>query len=429
MKSIEDEESKKIAVDISTLERKMALELCAALDFTLANTAGVDEVKPRALGMKGIDVDFDTIEVGESRSDVKPKKANSRVNLGDVPDHAKAEYINTGEQSDDGELQDFIKLDVGEGQDFERLNYNHKLRRKLRRAIDNAEICKEMLVRQRALDLYHGQNIEVPPELRTPYKPINIKGQRILENGMFETAKQERVRARMELAEFNIQMRILRKQAKEAAIYAGLRKHAELMGKIPFSGPPIEQEGGVGAKQDDGHADSMGTLENCFPVAAPGAARTGMKRNRAESEDSPSSDGGDHSEQDSQASSMSLEVSKIESPTSNPDTRASKGQDLPPNSSKKSKKQSESTNRDRQAIIDDDLQHSTKIKNGEFSRLPSRSGLLEMTDANAERRSGRNGTVKVANPWNVDGLPGDRSRKSKYLRLLGGEKSIMEGHD
>ena len=303
MKSIEDEESKKIAVDISTLERKVALELCAALGFTLGNTAGVDEVKPRALGMRGIDVDFDAIEVGESRSDVKPKKANSRVNLGDVPDHAKAEYINTGEQSDDGEIKDFIKLDVGEGQDFERLNYNHKLRRKLRRAIDNAEICKEMLVRQRALDLYLEKNIEVPPELKTPYKPINIKGQRILENGMFETAKQERVRARMELAEFNIQMRILRKQAKEAAIYAGLRKHAELMGKTPFSGPSVEEEGTDGAKHDDGQADIVSALENCFPVAAPGAARTGMKRKRAGSEDSPPSDSGDQLEQDSQASS------------------------------------------------------------------------------------------------------------------------------
>lgn len=91
--------------------------------------------------------------------------------------------------------------------------------------------------------------------------------------------------------------------------------------------------------------------------------------------------------------------------------------------------QSESTNRDRQAMIDDDLQQSTKIKKREDSRLPSRSGLLEMTDANAERRSGRNWTVKVANPWNVDGLPGDRSRKSKFVRLLGGEKSSMEVHD
>ena len=115
--------------------------------------------------------------------------------------------------------------------------YNHKLRRKLRRAIDNAEIRKEMLVRQRALDYCGDKHIEVPPELKTPYKPINFRGQIILENGTLETAKQERVRARMELAEFDTQMRILRRQAKKAAIYAGLRKHAELIGKILSSDP------------------------------------------------------------------------------------------------------------------------------------------------------------------------------------------------
>ena len=199
--------------------------------------------------MKGIEVDFDAIEVGENRTDVKSKKANGRVNLGGIPDHAKAEYISAGQQIEDGGAEDFIKLDVGEGQDFDTLNYNHKLRRKLRRAIDNAEIRKEMLVRQRALDYYSDKNMEIPPGLKTPYKPINVKGHRILENGTLETAKQERVRARMELAEFNTQMRILRRQAKDAAIYAGLRKHAELMGKIPLTDSSIERKGTMNAQE------------------------------------------------------------------------------------------------------------------------------------------------------------------------------------
>lgn len=134
LKSIENEESKKIAVDINILERKAALDCCAALGFTLANTTGVDEIKPPALGMKRVEVDFDAIVIGESHSNVKPKKANSRVNLGGVPDHAKAKYIPTGRRREDGEPEDFIKLDAGEGQDFETLNYNQKLRRKLCRA-------------------------------------------------------------------------------------------------------------------------------------------------------------------------------------------------------------------------------------------------------------------------------------------------------
>ncbi|KAF6223787.1 hypothetical protein HO173_013213 [Letharia columbiana] len=427
LKSIEDEESKKIAVDINILERKAALDCCAALGFTLANTLGVDEIKPRALGMKGVEVDFDAIEIGGCRSDVKPKKANSRVNLGDVPDHAKAEYISTAQLSEEREPEDFIKLDVGEGQDLETLNYNHKLRRKLRRAIDNAEIRKEMLVRQRALDHCNEKNIEVPSELRTPYKAINAKGQRILENGTLETAKQERVRARMDLAEYNTQMRVLRRQAKEAAIYAGLRKHAELIGKIASSDPDIKQEEADSDEYEDGHADVMSALENSLPIAAPGAARVRMKRSRAESERSTSSDGGDQSEQDSRA--LSKNNSNIESSTSTHDTKASKRQRLQNDGSKVSNKQSESTNSDRQVMIDAELALSANKKQRKDAQLPNRFGLLREVDANAERNSGRNGIGKGANSWNVDGLPGDTSRKSKFLRLLGGQKSTMEGSD
>ena len=305
LKSIEDEESKKIAVDINILERKAALNYCAALGFTLANTTGVDDIKPRALGMKAIEVDFDTIEIGESRSDVKPKKAKSRVNLGNIPDHEKAEYIPMVQGSKNGEPEDFIKLDVGEGQDFETLNYNHKLRRKLRRAIDNAEIRKEMLVRQRALDYCDDKNIEIPPELRTSYKTNNVKGQRILENGTLETQKHERVRARMELAEFNTQMRILRKQAKEAAIYAGLLKHAELIGKIPSGDPATNQRTTDDMEQDCDHYDAKKVLEPSSPTAALAAATVGTKQTQATLEESPSSDSnsdiGEQEEQDSGA--------------------------------------------------------------------------------------------------------------------------------
>ena len=368
LNNIEDEESKKIAVDINTLERTAALDCCKALGFTLANTSGVDEIKPRALGMKGVEVDFDAIEIGESRSDVKPKKANSRVDLGDVPDHAKAEYISTSRRIEDGEPEDFIKLDVGEGQDFEKLNYNHKLRRKLRRAIDNAEIRKEMLVRQRALDHCDEQNIEVPPELRTPYKPINTKGQRILENGTLENAKQERVRARLELAEFNTQMRILRKQAKDAAIYAGLRKHAELTGKIPSSEPPVKREGTGNAEADDGHANGVSGS-----VYSSRAAEVRMKRTRAESENSTSSDSDDQSEQDSKTPSTSEDDSNVAWSSSIYDVMANKRQKLQYDGSKASYKQTESTNSDRQAMIDAELALGANKKKRKDTQLPKSS--------------------------------------------------------
>lgn len=373
--------------------------------------------------MKGVKVDFDAIEIGERRSDVKPKKANSRVSLSDVPDHAKAEYIPTSRRGEDGEPEDFIRLDVGEGQDFETLNYNHKLRRKLRRAIDNAEIRKEMLVRKLACDHFDEKNIEVPPELKTPYKPINVKGQRILENGTFETAKQERVRARMELAEFNTQMRILRKQAKEAAIYAGLRKHAELTGKIKSRDLPIKQEETDSAEQHDGPADIMSALENSLPIAASGAANVLIQQSRAESENSTSSDSGDEPEYESSAPSMLEDDSNTESSTSAHRNRASKRQKLQ-NDDLKFSKQSESTNSDRQAMIDAELALSANKKR-EDTQLPNGSGLSMGVDANAEKK----GVGKRANSWNVGGLPGDRSRKSKFLRLLGGQNALMKGKD
>ncbi|KAI9812653.1 MAG: hypothetical protein M1832_000373 [Thelocarpon impressellum] len=45
---IEREESKRLAVEINTHERKAALECCALLGFTLENTAGVDDINPAA---------------------------------------------------------------------------------------------------------------------------------------------------------------------------------------------------------------------------------------------------------------------------------------------------------------------------------------------------------------------------------------------
>lgn len=305
--------------------------------------------------MKGVHVDFDAIEIGESRSDVKPKKASSRVNLGDVRDHAQVEYISTSRRRENEEPEDFIKLDVGEGQDFETLNYNHRLRRKLGRAIDNAEIRKEMLVRQRALDHCSEQNIEVPPELKTPYKLNNIKGQRVLENGTLESVKQERVRARMELAEFNAQMRILRKQAKEAAIYAGLCKHAELIGKITSSDPPVKREEMNNAEHGGGYANDMSALEGALPITTPGIAGWRTKKIQPDSESSTFSDSDDHSEQDSKVPSTSEDSSLTESSSSTDDVRASKWQHLRKHDSKFSNKQSESMNIDRQAMMDAEL--------------------------------------------------------------------------
>ena len=236
MKSLEDEESKRIGVQISESERKAALILCASMGFTIENTPGTEEVKPKALGMKGVDVDFDAIERADKPGDIRlkqpktPKKSH-RVDLSTAAGEATAEYVSTMSQKVEND-EEFIKFDVGHGQDFQTLNYNHKLRRKLRRAIDNAQAQKEILVRERTIEYLKERVEEVPSILLTPLKPLNVKGHRILDNGKLETAKQERVRARMELAEFNLQMKVLRRQAKEVAVYAGLKKYAILTGRL-----------------------------------------------------------------------------------------------------------------------------------------------------------------------------------------------------
>ena len=420
LKSIEDEESKKIAVDINVMERQAALDHCATLGFTLINTPGVDDIKPQALGMKGVEVDFDAIDVGESRSDIKIRRNDKRVDLANVPRDAQAEYMPTGryeeDEGDEGnDVEEYIKLDVGEGQDFETLNYNHKLRRKLRRAIDNAQIRKEMMVRQRALDLYGERHIEAPSVLNTPYKPINVKGQRILENGTFETPKQERVRARMELAEFNQQMRVLRKQAKDAAILAGLKKHAELTGRIAVDTIDVPKEEGTCVSQKA--AETLQGRKDSPAAVNPSNAHIGDKRSReddnAASEDSSNQSG--HMS-DSSTSESSAQGDPIDSNDETNATKRRKPEGIVYNT------QSASTNSDRQAMID--AESALRVGTQEpHRRRPHDSDSLKEIDTNADRKSHRSwiGKGKTSlSPWNVDNLPGDNVQKGKFLRLLGG---------
>ena len=242
LKSVEEEEAKKIAVAIVTMERKVALEMSTALGFTLSTTDGVEQIKPKALGMKGVEVDFDALELGDSLNDVKPRgtgktvnKSKRRVDLSGAAGFEGAHIVPTGEQNAE-DTGDFIKLDIGDGQDHEALNYNHKLRRKLRRAIEAAEIKKELLVRERAAEYCNEVGIVPPAELTTPAKPIHHRGERALDDGTLETAKAERVRLRLELAEFNKAAKVLRSQAKEIAMEAGLRVYAEMTGRIPSRG-------------------------------------------------------------------------------------------------------------------------------------------------------------------------------------------------
>ena len=56
-------------------------------------------------------------------------------------------------QHDDGSnTEEFVNSNVGDGPNFKALVYNHKLRRKLGRALNNAKIDEDLLVRQRAIE-------------------------------------------------------------------------------------------------------------------------------------------------------------------------------------------------------------------------------------------------------------------------------------
>ena len=381
---MEDEESKKIAVDVNVMERKAALDYCANLGFTLFNTPGLDEIRPRVLGMKGVEVDFDAIELGEGRSDVKVKQNKKRVDLGEIPNEGKVEFIPPRNRDGDEKIEDFIKLDVGEGHAYESINLNNKNRRKLRRAIESAEIQKEMLVRQRALDHHQEKDIEAPPILRTASKPVNIKGSRILENGTLETAKQERLQARVDLAEFNAQMRILRKQAKEAAIYAGLQKHAELMGRIPANESNDTKQEDMDFSQTCAN-DTMEWVKDSVTPAPSIKGNASHKRDWAEAYDS-STDNDSLSESTGETLSASEEDLHYCKSFDNPGTK----------------------NRSSDRVTSSDCDGSSSYEAGEKV-----DGKL------------RNKAVKSADPisvWNTGALIGDAKRKGKFLRLLGAEK-------
>ena len=228
------------------------MDKCAEYGWTLANTPGVEKIKPKLLGMKGQEVDFDTLEVGDSGNDIRRKNSSGRpisknTNATRRVDLAAArniseKYVGSQAYADGEASEEFIKLDLGDGQDFEALNYNHRLRRKLRRAVEAGQIRKEMLVRERVKELCIESDLEPPLELSTSAKAVHERGQRVLDSGQIETNKAERVRFRIELAEFNKAAKVLRKQAKEIALEAGLRVHAEMTGRLPPKSYAINEE-------------------------------------------------------------------------------------------------------------------------------------------------------------------------------------------
>ena len=249
LKSAEEEESKKLADQINVAERAAALLKCAELGFTMANVTEVNDVKPKAYGMKGVEVDFEAIDLTRPHNEMAPNSRKTRIDLSKIASESRTQNVPTDIQAND-DAEEFIKIDPGDGEGYEAARYNHKVRRKLRRAIETAEIQKETLVREQACASLRQRGMPVPDVLTTAPKPVHLRGHRTLENGSLETDKGERVRLRLELAEYNKAARVLRKQAKQIAMEAGLRTYAEMTGRIPsLSGNEsmdVEQDYGPG---------------------------------------------------------------------------------------------------------------------------------------------------------------------------------------
>ena len=247
-----------IAVKIANHDRKRAMEICEGLGCTIANTPGTDQIAPRLLGMKGQHVDFNDLDFGEGYIDIrlksqshreKPTIKSNRVDLSAIP--SQAHTVIAGEEAEDGVADggDFIQLDIGEGREYQSLNLNHRLRKKIRRAVDRVQLQKELLVRSRVKFLLREMGVAVPPELSSYGRPRHIRGHRVLDSGILETDKKARIRQRVELAEFNRAAKVLRKQAKRHAVEAGLRAYAIATKKITSDPDASTWIYGVGWKE------------------------------------------------------------------------------------------------------------------------------------------------------------------------------------
>ena len=347
---MEDEERRRLSVAVTNMNRRKAMEVCEALGFTLQNVEGVAEIQPKALGMKGVEVDFTKLEfVGEAQSGLKvtgkekkeekPKKT-SRVDLGSIAEETRTHNVasdsvtqygpyNTGDP--DNMDQNFVEFGQDDDwQELQQLSYNHKVRRKLRRAMESAQIKKELLVREAAIKFCEEHGVEVPAVLNTPAKPPNKKGHRAMPDGTIETEKQERVRSKVELTEFNKYAKVLRKQAKEMSIEAGIRIYLELMGRIPrrealeeeeavkhahkmlvdmgeqprWSGPGFTGPQGMGGIPNQNQNQSMADLLDSWPIPEDDYAEAETNGFRLDEVDEPM----DESSEDSAAQQLRTEM-------------------------------------------------------------------------------------------------------------------------
>ncbi|KAI9735784.1 MAG: hypothetical protein M1818_006393 [Claussenomyces sp. TS43310] len=469
---VEQEEAKKIEIEVNLTQRRRAMEACAKLGFTLENVEGVAEIKPRALGMKGQEIDFDSLKMGERPSMLKHKDGqllkpdaqkaanNRRVDLGRVVDEAEMKhFISDDAEGPTGLDGDFVALNADgatmDPQQFGEVNYSHKLRRKLHRAIEAAQVKKELMVRAKAIEHCQVNGIEIPIDLQTEYNPVKLHGRRILENGHEETEKQERVRKRLELAEYNKAAKVLRRQAKAAAVEAGLRKFAELTGQVPVvedSTPAIARIDPDSRSHLDGEEDKHASSAETKKRRRSGDDQDTKRSKRAKPseapiiEDSRSHDNGEPEAQppkNAQVAGIPTEpepgaktVKSKEKKRSRSDHAVLDSSDVTSSDARKERKarhkKSKSTEQATNEVVEPapklklksgsvDQPHVKKSKKGK-TKLDKTEAEPELDDAKIGTKHGNTLMTGSGNQWNSDALDGDTARKNKFLRLLGAGK-------
>ncbi|KAI9814756.1 MAG: hypothetical protein M1827_003022 [Pycnora praestabilis] len=441
IQNIEQEEVKRMAVEINTAERKEAFTRCAELGFTLENTLGVSDIKPRVLGMKGAEIDWERFErmekAGEKADKIKAKFLGSgkdRVNLGAISDESKAKVLGLS-KNDDEAPGEFIPLNIE--QDPADMNYNHNVQRKLHRALEAAQVEKAMLVRQKALEYCGPNEIEPPEVLITAYKPVKINGQRALEDGTLETEKQERVRARMELAEYNQAAMVLRRQAREQATKAGLRKYAELTGKS------LESNAIPKEILKDGVSDVFSFLEISLKVqlVLEKKSKSGRKRTR----DSNSNDLADDQKTSKKVKSRNTGNVNVKSISINsvPEEPSKEERRRRRKEKKEAKEALQEHSEDTISVLEKvngtkDEERASPIADVRGDAMKHKQRQKEKEHNEKEDQNDHQAEVKkqtleetkstgTAVNWNSEALSGDAARKEKLLRLLGVAKPQL-GH-
>jgi hypothetical protein len=482
--SVEQEEAKRIATEVNIAERKRAMDVCAKLGFTLENVEGIAEIVPKALGMKGQEVDFSAIEIGDRPSKLKvkdekvaakmkAKPKSNRVDLGKAPEESKTILISTEGGAGPGGLDnDYVGFEFGEdnfeGAEFEGgLSFNHKLRRKLHRAIEAAQIKKELLVREKAKEFCESSGIEVPIELAVPYAPVKLTGRRILEDGTVETEKQERVRKRLELAEYNKAAKVLRAQAKAEAIEAGLRVFAELTGKNPIEGgnegsesaddvttmigaqlevqaeeeaskkggsskkrrrsnEEVDVKGGKKSKKSKKFADPEDIEMTEAPIVVEKKSKKSKHSKIAESEETK------NSVTDELTLKKSIQGSADEEGVED-SARKEKKQLKKEKKARKVVKEAELKDDDQETAVEPLVKKSKKKKHMESSEVATPTVVEEKAIKKDKKNKPKTVEVEVeaakrpatsgADQWNPDALTGGVARKDKFLRLLGAGKA------